>query len=238
MENNSYVYVHLNKKTKQIFYIGIGTGNNFDRSKSVYNRNKIWKNYVKKYNGFLVQIIYQKISRKEACEIEMNFIKENGRIIDKSGCLTNISFGGEKTFYGLIRTKEHNDKIRKANIGQKRTAETKEKQRLLKLGKKHSETHRKNQSESGKRKIFSDEHRKNLSKSIKGNKNCLGRKLSMESINKIAQSNSKKIICLNNNKVYNSAKEAALELNISDKHIGSVCSGNRNSTHRYKFKHY
>jgi len=47
----------------------------------------------------------------------------------------------------------------------------------------------------------------------------------------------KRIICLNNNKTYNSIVEAAKELNLDAIHIGRVCKGKNIQTRGYKFKY-
>ena len=49
-----YVYTHLNPKTKEIFYVGIGKGNRAWNQWA--GRNKFWENYVNKY-GFEVEIV-------------------------------------------------------------------------------------------------------------------------------------------------------------------------------------
>lgn len=48
----------------------------------------------------------------------------------------------------------------------------------------------------------------------------------------------KKIICITNNKIYDSMIEAAMELGVCQSKISLVCSGKRLSTGGYKFKYY
>jgi len=48
----------------------------------------------------------------------------------------------------------------------------------------------------------------------------------------------KKILCLNNNKIYESARAAAKDLNICYKHISTVCRGKRPHTYGYIFEYY
>jgi len=136
MRTNSYVYRHVNKKNREIFYIGIGTENKNGKSRaySYNNRNRIWHNYIKKHGDFDVEFIKTNITRIEACEIEQKLIKEFGRIIDGSGRLANISFGGERTFYGMVRTKEHTQKIVNKLIGKKASLQTRKKQSDAKKG--------------------------------------------------------------------------------------------------------
>jgi hypothetical protein len=47
----------------------------------------------------------------------------------------------------------------------------------------------------------------------------------------------KKIKCLNNNKIYNSSRQAAKDLNIDFRHIGCVCKGKRKHTKGYVFEY-
>jgi group I intron endonuclease len=102
------------------------------------------------------------------------------------------------------------------------------------------EVYRKKMSDSLIGREFSIEHRAKI-----GDKSR-GKVLSESTRNLISRArigrfkgadnpNSKKILCLNNDIIYQSARAAAEELGISDKHIGSVCKGNRAHTHNYKF---
>lgn len=246
MENCSYVYAHLNKFTGLVFYIGIGrnkANNNFDRAYYDRVRNKPWKQYVQENKGFEVKIIVSDISNETACQLEKDLIKKYGRVCDNNGCLVNISGGGQNGLYGIIRTKEHSDKIAKANRGKKSSEETKRKLSLAKKGKKLSEAHVKNMigKQKGKKQLFCTKYKIRVGH--------LGKPKGKESeVNKIKRwgvinknnpngINSKPIICINNGKEYGSAKQAAKDLNINSNHISSVCSGTRKQTFGYVFKH-
>ena len=95
-----YVYAHLNPQSKEIFYIGIGTGKRKNEFKS--GRNRHYMNYIRK-NGFpIIDIIKENISKEEACKIEKQLIKKYGRKgIDENGILVNKSKGGEGGNYGI-----------------------------------------------------------------------------------------------------------------------------------------
>lgn len=69
----------------------------------------------------------------------------------------------------------------------------------------------------------SDETKKKISNTKKGIKN---------------ESAMKKIICITNNKTYNSMIEASIELGLYQSKISLVCNGKRLSTGGYKFKYY
>lgn len=49
--------------------------------------------------------------------------------------------------------------------------------------------------------------------------------------------NAKKVICLNDNKTYNSVKLAAEQYKLDKRCVGAVCRGNANSLYGYKFKY-
>jgi hypothetical protein len=103
-----YVYTHLNPKTKEIFYIGIGKGNRAWNQWA--GRNQFWENYVNKH-GFEVELISENLTRKQAEKIEINLIAELGRRqIDNGGTLVNRSSGGEGSI-GYTHTAEFKQKL-------------------------------------------------------------------------------------------------------------------------------
>lgn len=65
----------------------------------------------------------------------------------------------------------------------------------------------------------------------------LGKKNIMKGKSWTDHSNSKKVICLNNNKVYDGISEAARDLNLFQSGISFVCSGRYKKTKGYKFKY-
>lgn len=114
-ENNWYIYRHL-KPNGEVFYIGIGKTKNFKRAYSKGNRNKHWHRLTAKY-GYEVQILKKGMSLDHANELEMTLISyHKRRDVFKEGTLVNLTDGGNAV-KGLIFTKEHRDKISKANTG-------------------------------------------------------------------------------------------------------------------------
>jgi len=109
-----YVYKHLNPKTKEVFYVGIGYGS---RAWNKDSRNKFWKNYVYKY-GLEVEIFSEKLTRSQASHIEIDLIKKYGKRINNTGTLVNICDGGE------------------GNTGYNHSEEWKRHQSIIKTGKK------------------------------------------------------------------------------------------------------
>ncbi len=99
-----YVYAHLNPKTKEVFYIGIGFDNRAWNLKE--GRNKFWDNYVNKH-GCEVEILENNLTREEAGTIEKNLISFLGRRhLNEGGILVNISEGGDGGNRGYTHTEE------------------------------------------------------------------------------------------------------------------------------------
>lgn len=94
----AYVYQHIRLDSDSVFYIGIGSDSlNYKRSKSLIGRNKHWHRIVNKC-GYRIEIIHDNISLKQAFELEKMLICKYGRVDINSGCLVNMSDGGEGNF--------------------------------------------------------------------------------------------------------------------------------------------
>lgn len=110
-----YVYTHLNPKTKDVFYVGIGKGNRAWNKGA--GRNKFWDNYVNKH-GFEVEIVAEGLTRKQAGKIEIDLIAHLGRRqIDEGGVLVNRSTGGDGGSGGYTHTEEWIQKHRERHLG-------------------------------------------------------------------------------------------------------------------------
>lgn len=87
------LYFHRNKKTKSIFYVGIGIqGREYQRIK----RSKRWNDYVNKY-GFYYEVIGENLTWKTACQAEKDWINFLGRADYYKGELINMTDGGDGT---------------------------------------------------------------------------------------------------------------------------------------------
>lgn len=125
MENNHFLYRHIRLDKNEPFYIGIGTKlkketrNNKVIYKRAYDtpkrRNKIWKDITKK-TSFEVEILLESDNYSFILQKEIEFIALYGRIDKKTGCLANMTDGGEGTL-GLICSEEKARKISEANKG-------------------------------------------------------------------------------------------------------------------------
>jgi hypothetical protein len=132
----AYLYRHIRLDINQPFYIGIGSDLGY-RAKDNKKRNKIWKDIVAKTN-YEIEILFDNITWKEACKKEIEFIQLYGRICNKSGCLANLSSGGEgyldppisvrlklsdgkkgnkNPMFGKKFTKDHLNKLKNARVG-------------------------------------------------------------------------------------------------------------------------
>tara|TARA_E500000318_G_C3515384_1_gene194094 strand:- start:233 stop:820 length:588 start_codon:yes stop_codon:yes gene_type:complete len=119
-----YVYTHLNPKTKEVFYVGIGKDNR------AYNkwagRNKFWDNYVNKH-GFEVELIAEGLTRSQAGKIEVKLIAELGRRqIDEGGTLVNRSIGGDGGNIGYTHTELFKQNLSLARKGKTKIPHSKE----------------------------------------------------------------------------------------------------------------
>lgn len=104
MNNKYYVYALIDPKNNTPFYIGKGSGN---REKAhlaeAHQSKKNWVNFLKcqrilsiEKRGMKVGFIrlYESLTEAEAYEKEETEISKWGKIIDGTGCLTNLSDGG------------------------------------------------------------------------------------------------------------------------------------------------
>jgi hypothetical protein len=101
-----YIYGHYIPGDREPFYIGKGHSK---RAWNIGNRNFWWNNIVKKY-GLEVKILYENLTENEAFNIEKQLITEYGRRDKNSGCLVNLTDGGEGVS-GLIYTEEMKKRI-------------------------------------------------------------------------------------------------------------------------------
>ena len=129
----AYVYTHTRLDTNEIFYVGIGTQDNYKRASRVHNRTNYWNNIVKKC-GWKVDIIFDNLTWENACKIEVELISKYGRVDLGTGTLVNLTDGGEGTLK-RITIPETRLKMSKTRKGAKCTNEHKEKTRLSMLGK-------------------------------------------------------------------------------------------------------
>ena len=129
----AYVYTHTRLDTNEVFYVGIGTQDNYIRASRTANRSVFWKNITKK-TGWKVNIVFDNLTWDEACDKEKELISFYGRKDIGTGILVNHTNGGDGS-NGRVFSKETRKKMSKTRKGVKVTEEQKNKTRLSMLGK-------------------------------------------------------------------------------------------------------
>jgi NUMOD3 motif len=206
--NTFYVYEHWRPDTNVCFYVGKGKKN---RAFYLRQRNKHHTSVVSKLisMGFTVdvRIIKSQLTEKEALKLEMERINLYGM-----SSLTNFTLGGEGTS-GLIHSEETRKKM---SISQRKRAprppyseEARKKIGLKSIG----NSYRKGKTHDEKTKKVLSEY---------GHKNILLFK-KYQSLGPKAIS--KKVICLNDGKEFDSASEASRFYNVSKSALIELCLG-------------
>ena len=152
-ENNYTVYMHKNKINNKV-YIGITK----QKINSRWRKGKGYKdckfrNAIDKYgwDNFEHIILYQNLTKYEACNKEIELIKKYNSTNKKYGY--NISTGGDSGSIGTHR---------------KMADEHKEKDRIAHLGEKNGMYGRKGKLHPSYGKRLTEEQKKKLSESLKG----------------------------------------------------------------------
>lgn len=155
---------------------------------------------VKKYGWGNIEkeLLFDNLTEDEAKLLEKELIKHYKSFDKKFGY--NLTEGGDGVS-GRRLSEKQKEYIRKINFGKKLTKEQKEKIKQANLGKHHSE-----------------ETKRKMSESHKGNKGNLGGKLSEERKRQISESqmgaknkHSKRVICLETLKIYDTLTQAKEE---------------------------
>lgn len=80
------VYLHKTLKDNKLFYVGLAKFK--ARAYDIKGRNNFWYEIAK--DGFIVEIVKNNLSKKEAYELERELINTYGKLIDNTGILANI----------------------------------------------------------------------------------------------------------------------------------------------------
>lgn len=206
-----YVYRHRRLDTFEVFYIGISKVKSRSRNKST--RNKVWKNIVNK-TKYSIEIIQQNLSHEDACELEILLIQEYGRKDLGTGCLANLTDGGEG---GLSPSIERRHQLSKQS-----------KERVW------SEESRKKLSKSRLNKPLSEYQ---LSQIRNANAKRKGLKLSEDVKLKMVNSSylSKKVIDTNTGIIYKSATEVSKIFSINQNTLRTYLIGTRTNKTTFKY---
>jgi len=107
----AYLYKHVRKDTDEVFYVGIGSDDDYSRAHTTHKRNQFWKRVVNKTDYHV--IIYEDDKTwDEVVELEKYWISHYGRKNLGEGTLVNLTDGGEGS-YGRVLSEETKRKIGK-----------------------------------------------------------------------------------------------------------------------------
>jgi hypothetical protein len=121
----AYLYRHIRKDKDEVFYIGIGSDDNYKRANNKSRRNPYWKTIAKNY-GYEIEIMIEDLSWQQACIKETEFINYYGRKDLNKGTLVNMTDGGDGR-YKSSPSKETKEKLSKFNKGKVMSQETRDK---------------------------------------------------------------------------------------------------------------
>lgn len=188
------VYIHRDSDGK-VFYVGCSKTN--DRPYRKYNpNNKYPKRTIEWYehcnNQFTIEIIAEDLTEEQAFQMEIDLIKQYGRVCD-GGILVNRYIGGNEGAKDFFRTDEYKQKLSESKRGENHPM----------YGKKHTEVTKEKMSDANKGKKRSDETKKKMSESHKGK--YIGGK----------HPNAKKVICTVTGKIWDCVGDCAEENNLN-----------------------
>lgn len=217
------------------------------------------------WNNFDHEVIAEKLSLEEANEMEKELIlKYHTCVYDKECNGYNMTFGGDEGSRGKIITEETKQKMSIAHLGEnnhfygkrhsdetrKLLSEQRKGKRLKEenpfYGKKHSQETKALLSKLASKRIGEKNPNYGNHKLAGENHPFYGKKHSDETKSKISQSrigkysgkdspSAKPVICIELNKRYDTAKEAAKELDLDNSNIGKCCKGKIKSVKGYTF---
>lgn len=243
------VYMHTTPSGKK--YIGITKNNPEKRWKNGngYSGNDYFMKAIKKYGWGKIQhdILFENLSRDEACSKEIELIKYYKSNIREFGY--NISSGGE-THSGVKASPETIEKLRESHLGLKQNNETKFKKSIaLKLYHKNNPRPKEMYiriGEKQKGKYVSDSTRNKLSIINRGKKNPSAsrprtdkEKIHLSEINKGSNNpNARQVICLETMIVYPTIKDASEKTNSRATGIIGVCKKEKHTTNGLHWSYY
>ena len=187
---------------------------------SGYGTNSYFASAIKHYgwNNFSHEILYDNLTKEEACEKEIALIE--------SYHTNKHDFGYNSTTGGDIftMTPEVKEKMSKSMMGNKNGCHPCAEETKLKI------------SAAQKGRPFTEEHKRNLSIAAK-NRNSPP--CSYEKRLKISQAHSKKpVICLETGEIYESVHGCAKQLNLCATNLVKCLKGKIKSTGGLHFKYY
>jgi group I intron endonuclease len=211
-----YIGQTLNFKNRKYYY----------KSGNFKKQTKLWNN-VNYYNWSPIDTI--EILEECLCDPNKQTLNEREKFwishFDSFKNGLNCNEGGEGNI-GYKFSEETLHKMSKSKKGIKHPEWRNTQKSKYTKGRKHTDESKKKMSIIKKEKM-NDDIKNKISKGLLGNKNGLGNK-----------GNSKKIICVNSGKIYDSIKSACDELGLSSAGIIATCKGIYKQTKGYNFLYY
>jgi hypothetical protein len=241
MNNNFYVYQHVDPRTNLIRYIGKGRGKRAWDFSARYGHHKNWLKQLKDAGlEPRVELIETDKTEEQAFELERLWVAACRSSFQP---LTNLTDGGEG-LSGLVHSEETRKKISENHVLRGPGRETAlQKMSEAGKGKTHSDETRKKMSEAGKGKTLSDETRKKMSENsvFRGpGREAARQKLSQAKIGK-ASSRRRAVIGVNlttrEERTFESATSAALYVNCNSSRVSECCLGKRKICKGWSFKY-
>jgi hypothetical protein len=220
------VYIHRKKSDNSIFYVGIG---NKYRPYSK-DRSEIWHKTVKKH-GYYVELLATGLTLDLAKEIEKDLISLYGRRNLNTGCLVNLTDGGE----GQVKRKMSEATKKKISDTKRKNGQSKDYYVIDKsTGIKY------NSLEIACRKLNLNSHtfyaQLNGHRKRDRNNNLYYVDSSRNKAKK--DTRRKKIIDINSQYIYNTIKETAIDLGIGVGTLSQHLSGFRKNENLKHLKYY
>jgi len=230
--NRYYVYEHIRPDTGKVFYVGKGCGN---RAFSPHGRNPHHANIVAKLIrvGLKLEIrfVMRDMYEEDAFILERIRI-DHHRHMDTE--LTNLTDGGEGAS-GYEYSSEQREAMSLKRKGKRKSKEHIEKVAEWHRGKKKSKSTCEKISEKAKGRTPDPSAAEKRWASIR--ENGKGEKIARVLLENSRKA-SKGVICINNQKIYQSLSEAARETGRPASNIRCVCEGTRRHTGGLVFNYW
>lgn len=198
---------------------------------SGYKSNKHFYSAIEKYgrDNIKYEIVVTGLNKQQACKVEQSLIKYFDSTNPNKGY--NHSIGGECGSLGVHPSDETRKKLSKAHEGKRPSGECIRKSIEAHKGKHVDMKTRMKISEKLKGRPLSIETRRKMSEARKG------RKISEHMIIAMTKATSKKVLCVETGKVYESLSEAERQLGISFKNISNVLRGKSKTAGGYHWEY-
>jgi hypothetical protein len=129
-----YVYAHIDPRLSVLFYVGKGQGK---RAYEFNYRNNFYKNFLRKMRdeGFepIVEFLHVELTEEQAHCLEIQEINKYGRRDNGTGCLLNLTDGGEGRGFGFRHSAEVRKKLGNGKRGKPLSEKHKEAMRQSRL---------------------------------------------------------------------------------------------------------